>query len=99
MPLLPGQGRVDAPGPRRYREASSERAELELIVPRLTKRDVESLLGSYDADPVAALVTALLRVEAPTALRAAVATMDTVERDRLLKDLVEWRGITPPDPD
>ena len=67
-------------------------------MPRLSKRDVESLLGSYDADPVVALVAALVRVDAPAALRAAVAGMDTVDRDRLLKDLVEWRGITPPDP-
>lgn len=63
---------------------------------RLTKREVESLVDAYDDDPVRALLRALDSIAAPTSVRSAVATMGTPERDALLKDLVEWRGLAPP---
>lgn len=63
---------------------------------RLTKRGVETLLDAYDADPVGALLEALDSIAAPAAVRSAVATMATPDRDALLKDLVEWRGLAPP---
>lgn len=66
-------------------------------MPRLSKRDVERLLDAYDRDPVAALSTALDVVNAEDEMRHAVSTMSTAQRDALLRDLVEWRGLTPPD--
>lgn len=62
---------------------------------RLTKRDVETLLDAYDTDPVSALLEALDSIAAPASVRSAVATMATPDRDALLKDLVEWRGLAP----
>ena len=66
-------------------------------MPRLSKREVERLLDSYDRDPVAALNEALESVEADRAVRDALLSMSTEQRDALLRDLVEWRGVTPPD--
>ena len=66
-------------------------------MPRLSKREVEQLLDSYDRDPVAALNEALESVEADRAVRDALPSMSTEQRDSLLRDLVEWRGVTPPD--
>ncbi|MBM3718093.1 MAG: hypothetical protein FJW53_03875 [Actinobacteria bacterium] len=62
----------------------------------LTKKDVEVLVSAYDDEPVHALLAALLIVGAPDALRVCVPTMTQLERDCLLKDLIEWRGLTPP---
>ena len=66
-------------------------------MPRLSKRDVERLLDSYDHDPVGALNEALDTIEAERELREALPSMSTEQRDSLLRDLVEWRGVTPPD--
>lgn len=66
-------------------------------MPRLSKRDVERLLDSYDTDPVGALREALETTEAASDLREALSSMSTAQRDALLRDLVEWRGVTPPD--
>ena len=66
-------------------------------MPRLSKRDVEHLLDMYDADPVGALREALETVDASRDVREALPLMTTVQRDALLRDLVEWRGVTPPD--
>ncbi len=64
---------------------------------RLSKREVERLLDSYDRDPVGALNEALETIEADRRTREALTTMSTAQRDALLRDLVEWRGLTPPD--
>ena len=66
-------------------------------MPRLSKRDVENLLDSYDRDPVGALNEALDTIEAEREVREALPSMSTEQRDDLLRDLVEWRGVTPPD--
>lgn len=66
-------------------------------MPRLSKRDVERLLDRYDIDPVGALRQALEIVDADRDAREALSLMSTMERDALLRDLVEWRGLTPPD--
>lgn len=72
-------------------ESSGEKSQK-----RLTKRDVEALVENYDTDPVLSLLAALVVVGAPESVRTAVPTMSEAERDSLLKDLVEWRGIAPP---
>lgn len=66
-------------------------------MPRLSKRDVERLLDCYDIDPVGALREALEIVDADRDAQEALSLMSTMERDALLRDLVEWRGLTPPD--
>ena len=63
---------------------------------RLAKRDVEALMKSYDDDPVASLAVALTRIGAPATLIGSLESMTTSERDRLAKDLIEWRGLGPP---
>lgn len=63
---------------------------------RLSKRDVEQLLDDYDADPLGALNRALAAVGAESTLIASVQTMSEPERDSLVRDLVEWRGLTAP---
>ena len=67
----------------------------ELPQKRLTKRDVEVLVASYDAEPVVSLLAALRVVDAPDSLCTAVPAMTEAERDSLLKDLIEWRGLAP----
>jgi hypothetical protein len=72
-------------------------------IARLTKRDVEALLTTYDDDPVGALTTALRVVlDRPTAavgeLLAAAgldrsALDDVTSRDRLVRDLNELRDL------
>lgn len=79
---------------------------------RLTKRDVEELLASYDADARTALTAALARVlDLPNASwaqlldaapftetrRAALAAGDQRELDRLAAELNEMRTLVPPD--
>lgn len=64
---------------------------------RLSKRDIETLMDAYDDDPVAALDTALAAIGAPETLRASLRVMTTPERDALAKDLIEWRGLEPPE--
>lgn len=66
-------------------------------MPRLSKREVERLLDSYDGDPVGALREALEAIDADSDVRAALSSMTTAQRDALLRDLVEWRGVTPPE--
>lgn len=86
----------------RARESSGEHpesAEQPALPPtagRLTKRDVEVLVSTYDDEPVLALLAALRVVGAPDDLCTSVPTMSEPERDSLLKDLIEWRGPTPP---
>ena len=63
---------------------------------RLSKRDVELLLDTYDDDPVGSLRTALTVVGADESVIDSVAEMSTNDRDSLVRDLVEWRGLTPP---
>ena len=78
---------------------------------RLTKRDVETLLASYDADPVAALTVALRRAsdraEATWAELVAAAPLPAAERaallageqralDDLARTLNELRGLAGP---
>lgn len=64
---------------------------------RLSKREVERLVESYDDDPLAALGAALDLLAAPEEVRASLDSMTTAARDALLKDLIEWRGLEPPD--
>ena len=62
---------------------------------RLSKRDVETLLATYDSDPVAALTQSLLTLAAPIDLVASLGSMSETERDQMVKDLVEWRALSP----
>lgn len=66
-------------------------------MPRLSKHAVERLLDAYDNDPIEALTEALTAVEADSETIRTVSTMSTAQHDALLRDLVEWRGVTPPD--
>lgn len=66
-------------------------------MPRLSKHAVERLLDAYDIDPVDALTEALLAADADAEKISSLSTMSTPQRDALLRDLVEWRGVTPPD--
>jgi hypothetical protein len=77
---------------------------------RLTKRDVEQMMLSYDADPTAALLTALRivlndsQMDWDTAVRAlpvhlpreAVAAQDMHALDELLTYLAECRDLEKP---
>lgn len=60
---------------------------------RLRKRDVETLLETYDADPIGALTAALQRVlddpSGPFASLLAVAPFDDHRRSRLLAHEVD----------
>lgn len=62
---------------------------------RLSKRDVEQLLDCYDSDPAGALAAALVKLGA-NQKRDSLDALDTADLDALLRDLVEWRGLTPP---
>lgn len=75
-------------------------------IARLTKRDVEALLATYDDDPVGALTTALRvvldRPAADVAELLAAAGLDRAilddegTRDRLVRDLNELRTLPAP---
>lgn len=64
---------------------------------RLSKRDVERLLDCYDDDPVEALDEAIDAISPEVTDRPDLSSMTVAERDALLRDLVEWRGLTPPE--
>jgi hypothetical protein len=65
-------------------------------VTRLSKRDVERLLDTYDDDPVQSLRAALHAIGADQSMIASIDSLSTGDRDALVRDLVEWRGLTPP---
>lgn len=60
----------------------------------LTKRDVETLLANYDADPVGALTTCLRLLDAPESLVSSIANAPLETLDQMVKDLVEWRRLS-----
>jgi hypothetical protein len=57
---------------------------------------VERLLGTYDDDPVRSLRTALVVVGADQSIIESIDALSMSDRDALVRDLVEWRGLTPP---
>jgi hypothetical protein len=65
-------------------------------VTRLSKRDVERLLDTYDDDPVQSLRAALIAIGADQSMIESLGALSTSDRDALVRDLVEWRGLTPP---
>ena len=60
----------------------------------LTKRDVETLLANYDADPIGALTQALTRLAAPPSLISSLVDAPLGVLDQMVKDLVEWRQLS-----